>query len=44
MKGLCNGFPFTIKKMSLRTGLEPGTAGSVGKHLTYPYAVYKGNP
>ena len=35
MKGLCNGTPFTIEKISPRAGLELGTARSVGQRLTH---------
>ena len=34
MKGLCNGTPFTVEKISPRAGLELGTARSVGQRLT----------
>ena len=35
IKGLCNGVPFTVGKVSPRAGLEPPTARSVGQRLTY---------
>ena len=35
MKGLCNGTPFTIEKISSLAGLELGTTRSVGQPLTY---------
>ena len=35
MTGLCNGKLFTAEKISPRTGLELGTARSVGHHLTH---------
>ena len=33
IKGLCNGAPFTVDKISLRARVEPGTARSVGQRL-----------
>ena len=43
---MCNGTPFTVGKISPRAGLEPGTARSVGQHLTHsatgaPFALQK---
>ena len=35
MKGLLNGTPFMVEKISPRAGLEPGTARSVGQRLTH---------
>ena len=32
---VCSGTPFTAGKISPPTGLEPGTARSVGKRLTH---------
>ena len=34
MKGLCNGIPFTVEKISPRVGLELGTR-SAGQRLTH---------
>ena len=34
MKVFCNGTLFTVEKILPRAGLRPGTARSVGQHLT----------
>ena len=35
MKGVCNGAPYTVEKITPRVGLELGTARSVGQRLTH---------